>query len=270
MNERLRTPKHLVGKADRVAECDPAGCDRAYKEDDAANEREPANAEPKEGVLGWCMNAVRASTHIYNMPGEVDRLIESVRHVAVAFHAAAGNFEAQAEEIASELLAGHEVKKIYLRELGAAPARASVIAAFDQGASVMSYLGHGGIHLWASEGVFDNDAVSSLNVQPLQPLLLTMNCLNGYFHFPYFDSLAEKLLKSKERGAVAAFSPTGLSQSAAAQRYHKAILKEILSGAHARLGDAVAAAQAAYLESGDSAELLGIYHLLGDPALSLR
>jgi hypothetical protein len=183
---------------------------------------------------------------------------------------AAGNFEAQAEEIASELLAGHGLKKIYLRELGAAPARASVIAAFDQGASVMSYLGHGGIRLWASEGVFDNDAVSSLNVQPLQPLLLTMNCLNGYFHFPYFDSLAEKLLKSEGRGAVAAFSPTGLSQSAAAQRYHKAILKEILSGAHARLGDAVAAAQEAYLESGDSAELLGIYHLLGDPALSLR
>jgi hypothetical protein len=86
-----------------------------------------------------------------------------------------------------------------------------------------------------------------------------MNCLNGYFHFPYFDSLAEKLLKSEGKGAVAAFSPTGLSQSAAAQRYHKAILKEILSGAHARLGDALAAAQAAYLESGDSADLLGIY-----------
>jgi selenocysteine lyase/cysteine desulfurase len=28
------------------------------------------------------LNAVRASTHIYNMPGEVDRLLESVRHVA--------------------------------------------------------------------------------------------------------------------------------------------------------------------------------------------
>jgi selenocysteine lyase/cysteine desulfurase len=28
------------------------------------------------------LNAVRASTHIYNMPEEVDRLVESVRHVA--------------------------------------------------------------------------------------------------------------------------------------------------------------------------------------------
>jgi selenocysteine lyase/cysteine desulfurase len=28
------------------------------------------------------LNAVRASTHVYNMPDEVDRLIASVRHVA--------------------------------------------------------------------------------------------------------------------------------------------------------------------------------------------
>jgi selenocysteine lyase/cysteine desulfurase len=28
------------------------------------------------------LNAVRASTHIYNMPEEVDRLVESVRHIA--------------------------------------------------------------------------------------------------------------------------------------------------------------------------------------------
>ncbi len=28
------------------------------------------------------LNAVRASTHLYNMPGEVDRLLECVRHIA--------------------------------------------------------------------------------------------------------------------------------------------------------------------------------------------
>jgi hypothetical protein len=36
------------------------------------------------------------------------------------------------------------------------------------------------------------------------------------------------------------------------------------------LGDAVLAAQAAYAESGAFSELLRIYHLLGDPALTLR
>ena len=38
-----------------------------------------------------------------------------------------------------------------------------------------------------------------------------MNCLNGYFHFPYFNSLSEELLKVEDKGIIAAFSPSGLS-----------------------------------------------------------
>ena len=37
---------------------------------------------------------------------------------------------------------------------------------------------------------------------------MTMNCLNGYFVAPAFDSLSESLLKAEGRGAIAAFSPT--------------------------------------------------------------
>jgi hypothetical protein len=86
---------------------------------------------------------------------------------------------------------------------------------------------------------------------------------------PFFDSLAA-LVKAEGRGALAAFSPSGLSLSEPAQRYHKALLEEILSGRHARLGDAIASAQAAYASSGAFPELLSIHHLLGDPALKLR
>jgi hypothetical protein len=37
-----------------------------------------------------------------------------------------------------------------------------------------------------------------------------MNCLNGYFHFPYFNSLSEELLKAEGKGIIAAFSLSGL------------------------------------------------------------
>jgi hypothetical protein len=97
-----------------------------------------------------------------------------------------------------------------------------------------------------------------------------MNCLNGYFHFPYFDSLAEELVKAEGKGAIAAFSPSGLSLNDAAHRYHKALLQEIFDGRHERLGDAVLAAQEAYAGTGAMTELLAIYHLFGDPALKLR
>jgi len=182
----------------------------------------------------------------------------------------AGNFVADAEELASSTLAGRDVRKIYLSELGLERTRGSIRKAFDEGASVLSYVGHGGIHLWAGENLFDISQVESLSLQPRQPIVLTMNCLNGYFHFPYFGSLAEELLKAEGRGAVAAFSPSGMSLNGPAHDYHRALLKELLGGAHERLGDAVMAAQNDYARSGAFPELLSIYHLLGDPALRLR
>ena len=98
----------------------------------------------------------------------------------------------------------------------------------------------------------------------------TMNCLNGYFVAPAFDSLAESLVKPEGRGAIAAFSPSGLSLDAPVHEYHRALLAELTGGRHVRLGDALLAAQTAYGRTGLMPELLSIYHLFGDPAMVLR
>lgn len=98
----------------------------------------------------------------------------------------------------------------------------------------------------------------------------SMNCLNGFFHFPYFDALAESLIEAQGKGAIAAFSPSGLSSNAAAHWYHGALIGELTSGRHHRLGDAVLEAQRIYADSGYLPELLSIYHLFGDPALEIR
>jgi Peptidase family C25 len=124
--------------------------------------------------------------------------------------------------------------------------------------------------VWASENIFNDWDVASLLPQSRQPFVMTMNCLNGFFHFPAMNSLGEELVKAEGRGAIAAFSPSGLSLDEPAHLYHKAVLQEILSGRHARLGDAILAAQEDYARSGALPELLSIYQLLGDPALRLR
>ena len=143
------------------------------------------------------------------------------------------------------------------------------MAAFDSGPGLVSYVGHGATAVWASENVFNNTDVASLSSQGQQPLLLTLNCLNGFFHFPPFDSLSEALVKAEGKGAIAAFAPSGLSRDEAAHVYHKALLAEIESHRHARLGDALLAAQSAYADSGAFPELLAIYHLFGDPAMRI-
>ncbi len=181
----------------------------------------------------------------------------------------AGDFAANADEIARGVLAGKTVRRLSLNELGGAM-RSEILRAFDEGASLVSYMGHGGIHLWADENVLNVSDVPSLSAQAQQPILLTMNCLNGYFHFPFFDALSEELLKAEGKGAIAAFSPSGLSLNHPAHLFHLALLDALFHQPHPRLGDAVLDAQERYAESGAFPELLSIYHLLGDPALKLR
>ena len=151
-----------------------------------------------------------------------------------------------------------------------ADTRAAIRDAFDGGASVMSYVGHGGAAVWASENVWNSWDPPSLRAESRQPLLLTVNCLNGYFVAPNFDALSEALLKVEGRGAIAAFSPSGLSLRRPAHQYHRALMSEITSTQHRRLGDAVLAAQRAFAQTGLTPELLAVYQLLGDPAMRIR
>jgi len=69
---------------------------------------------------------------------------------------------------------------------------------------------------------------------------------------------------------IAAVSPSGLSLDGPAHEYHRALMAELTSGRHERLGDAILAAQKDYAQTGLMPELLTVYQLLGDPALRIR
>ena len=80
----------------------------------------------------------------------------------------AGDFEGDAEQLASSFFADRDVERIYLSRLGGAT-RATLYDTFDRGSSLMSYLGHGAIAIWASENVFNSWDVPKLAPQPQQP-----------------------------------------------------------------------------------------------------
>ena len=181
----------------------------------------------------------------------------------------AGDFEADVRDIATSYLAQRSPQVLLLRELGAGT-RPAIQDALNSGLSFLSYVGHGGAAVWASENVWDSWDAPSLQAQSRQPFLLTLNCLNGYFVAPAFDSLTESLLKVEGRGAIASFSPSGLSLDGPAHQYHRALMAELTGGRHARLGDAILAAQKTYAGTGLMPELVGIYHLFGDPATVIR
>src|SRR4030095_11616930 len=96
----------------------------------------------------------------------------SGRAVLVADNSdAAGDFEGDSEAVASTPLAARPVERIYLSQLGAAT-RPTIAGAFDAGSALMSYMGHGGVALWASENVWNNWNVPSLSSQPEPPVRL--------------------------------------------------------------------------------------------------
>ena len=181
----------------------------------------------------------------------------------------AGDFEADIADIQASFLGGRDTQSILLRQHGG-NTRSEVLTALDGGASLLSYVGHGGPAVWASENVLNSWDPPKLLAQSEQPLMLTFNCLNGYFVAPNYDSLAEAFMKAEGRGTIGAFSPSGLSVDGPAHRFHRALMTEIVSGQHERLGDAVLAAQAAYADTGLMPELLAIYHLFADPGMQIR
>ena len=120
-----------------------------------------------------------------------------------------GDFDANAQELAATVLASKTPRHISLEELGTAATRQAILQTFDEGASVVSYIGHGGIDRWANESILQRSSVDQLGPQLQQPLVLTMNCLNGYFHFPFFDSLSEELVKAERREPSRPFPRAG-------------------------------------------------------------
>src|SRR5207253_7865011 len=77
--------------------------------------------------------------------------------------------------------------------------------------ALVNYSGHGNVDVWTGAPIFNNsDAIALTNGHKL-PLVVVMDCLNGYFVAPNLDCIGESLLKAPNGGAVASFVSSGLT-----------------------------------------------------------
>ena len=108
-------------------------------------------------------------------------------------------------EVATRFTEGDREIDIRVRALDQATARVAV-EAVDTPGVVADGLGQvtgrasarigDAVLFYRSENVFNNGDVAKLAPQAQQPFLMTIDCLNGYFHYPYLDSLGEALVKA--------------------------------------------------------------------------
>ena len=179
------------------------------------------------------------------------------------------NFEASNEQLINLLPANMQsnAQRVYRRlEPSDSATRADIINKFNQGTALVNYSGHGNVDVWTGAPIFNNsDAMALTNGNQL-PLVVVMDCLNGYFVAPNLDCIGESLLKAPNGGSVASFVSSGLTipdgQHAMGQR-----LFQLLYGSQPiTLGDATRQAKLATTDL----DVRRTWILLGDPTLKIR
>ncbi len=89
--------------------------------------------------------------------------------------------------------------------------RRNLLTHLNEGKVLVNYMGHGSTEIWAGGALFASADARALTNGGRLPLVVAMNCLNGFFHDLYTESLGEALLKAKHGGAVAVWASSGLT-----------------------------------------------------------
>ncbi len=179
------------------------------------------------------------------------------------------DFKAWSRELAGVLAGPFVLRESYVDDLPAAEVRARVLAAFDEGRLLVHYAGHGSGTAWASEPLFTDADVAARAAHARLPIVVSMNCLNGQFAFPSWESFGEVLVETPGRGAIAFWGSSAMTEAASQRRLSRAFAEALVGGRTTTLGDAILAGYAAVEDVGNYQDLLHSWVVLGDPALQL-
>jgi len=134
---------------------------------------------------------------------------------------------------------------------------AALVAALDGGPFLVNYLGHGSVSVW--DGLLSGSDAAALTNGPLS-IYVSMNCLNGFFHDVYSESLAETLTKAPGGGAVAVWASSTLTSFDQQGTLDTEFVKRLT---RTSLGEAAMAAKRAITDP----DAQRTWMLFGDPTL---
>jgi hypothetical protein len=175
------------------------------------------------------------------------------------------DFEAASQAVETLLPEGMTVWEVFRSHGDDAATRQELLARLNAGSALVNYLGHGSVEIWRGGLLTTTDAQGLTNGLQL-PVVVSMTCLNGFFHDLYTESLAEALLKAPAGGAVAVWASSGLTSPAEHVAMNQTLVRLIFSEPGVTLGDATRAAKAAVQDQ----DMRRTWMLFGDPTTRLR
>ncbi|HEY9167778.1 MAG TPA: C25 family cysteine peptidase [Candidatus Kryptonia bacterium] len=147
---------------------------------------------------------------------------------------------------------------------------------FNQGVSLVNYMGHGGGAIWADNGILTNDEVSSMSNNGKYPFIASMTCFAGAFDGQEGVPLSSTLLFAQNKGAVGLVASSGLGWLLNDFYMDSQLLPLIFDSTRSNtsVGSNLILAKAEYYASyyywPQSVGMIGQYNLIGDPALVIQ
>jgi hypothetical protein len=174
------------------------------------------------------------------------------------------NFSGMSTDVRNQLPGTVPATFVYRGETNA---NQNLIDGLNTGKFIVNYAGHGTAGSWGGNPTFFN-VFSVDTLSPHAPGIYTMlTCLNGYYHWLYNPSIAEKLLFAPNKGAVAAWGSSGLTTPDIQRDMAIRFYLKLGEGQIARMGDLVNDAKSTVPGSSD---VRYSWALIGDPMLKVR
>ena len=175
------------------------------------------------------------------------------------------DFEQASAELRSLIPTSLRITQVNRGRVDAEMARSSLFEALYRKQFLVNYAGHGSVSQWRGNLLTNHDALALRNEH--LPMFVMMTCLNGYFHDPALDSLAESLLKAESGGAVAVWASSGMTLPTDQTLLNQELYRLLFNRGQAMtIGVAVMQAKAATSDP----DVRRTWILLGDPAMKLK
>jgi hypothetical protein len=175
------------------------------------------------------------------------------------------SFSQAAQAVQQVLPQNMIITNVFTSTVGTGAARQDIVAGINAGQLLVNYNGHGSVQIWGSD-LFDDTAASALTNGTKLPLFVAMNCLNGFFHDVYTQSLAEALMLAKDGGAVAVWASSGLTAPDPQFQMDQTLVKTLFDLPGIPLGDAVLHAKSGIADQ----DTRKTFVLFGDPLMRLK
>jgi Peptidase family C25/SdrD B-like domain/GEVED domain len=172
-------------------------------------------------------------------------------------------FEREADKLAALVPPTYTLGRITVGKT-ASPGTA-IINAFNRGALMTTWVGHGSVEMWGNRQFQSTNASKLTNGSKL-PFVAVLNCFNGYFHDILTNSLAEALLNNPSGGAIGVWASSAMSGPTGQLDVALELNRKIFGAAPITIGDAILQAKQATADQ----NVRRTWILFGDPTMKLK